>query len=139
MTYTVHDPEPLYAAIATRLASHTTKSVGLGEAPSGAAASVASEPYAVVYPLSERFDGSLADPHSIDIWLFQVTCVGGSTSHAQVMQRLARAALLGWAPTVAGLDTTPIRIASGSGILRDDSVQPSLFYSTDRFEIFTSR
>lgn len=138
MAYTAHDPTPFYAAVAARLASQTGKAVGRGEAPAGAVTNVSLEPYVIVYPQLELFEGSLSDPHIIDEFTFQLTCVGGTMAHAQWMQHASRAAVLGWSPTVAGLGTTPIRLTLGSGIARDDDIQPPVFYSTDRFECFTS-
>lgn len=138
MTYTAHNPGPLYAAVVARLEAQTSAEVGLSEAPVGAAKALGTAAYSVVHPLFEVFDGSLEDPHQIDVWTFQVTCVGGTAAHCQAMQHAARSALVGWAPTVAGLGTTKTRLVLGSGISRDDDVQPPAFFSTDRFEIFTS-
>ena len=44
------------------------------------------------------------------------------------------------APPKPGLGTTPIELADGSGITRDDGLSgnPTLFYSTDRFIAYTS-
>ncbi len=138
MTYTAHNPGPLYAAIVTRLETQTGAAIGRSEAPTGAAKALGTTAYAVVHPILESFEGSIGDPHQIDVYLFQVTSVGGSAAHAQAMQHAVRAALVGWAPTVTGRATTKIRLADGSGIARDDGVQPPAFFSTDRYEIFTS-
>ena len=138
MAYTAHNPTTIYADIVARLTSQTGKAVGESEAPAGAVQNASLEPYVIVYPQLELFEGSLSDPNIIDEFTFQLTCVGGTMAHAQWMQHSARAAVLGWAPTVAGFTPTPIRLVLGSGIARDDDVQPPVFYSTDRFECFTS-
>jgi hypothetical protein len=136
LAYTVHDPQAFFAAIVARIASSTGKTVGLAEAP---ASNV--YPYAVVYPLGdESSEGSLPDPTQAVTWSWQVTCVGTGAAGAQWMQQKVRAALHGHIPTVAGLGTTPIELADGSGITRDDGLSgnPTLFYSTDRFIALTS-
>jgi hypothetical protein len=138
MTYTAHNPVTLYAAVVTRLAAQTSAQVGLGEAPTGAAKTMGTAAYAVVYPLFELFEGTLGDPLDTDMWTFQVTCIGGSAAHAQAMQHAARSALVGWSPTVTGFGTSRVRLVAGSGISRDDDVQPPAFYSTDRFDTFAS-
>jgi len=134
MAYTVHDPEAFFAAIVARLISSTGKPIGLAEAPADT-----TYPYAVVYPLrDESSEGSLEDPTEMVVWAWQVTCVSDGPGGAQVMQRLARIALNGHIPVVAGVGTTPIEMPDGSGILPDNAARPTLFYSTDRFQCFTS-
>lgn len=134
MAYTVHDPQTFFAAILTRIATFTGKQVGLAVAPDNPV-----YPYAVVYPLTdEASDGGISDPAQIIVWAWQVTCVSDGGAGAQWMQHKVRQALHGHTPTVAGVDTNPIRLVDGSGISRDDTAQPPLFYSTDRFTAFTS-
>ena len=134
MTYTAHDPRLFYAPIVAQLAAATGKAIGEAAAPADV-----TTPYAVVYPLPDLGgEGPLTDPHQVVVWGFQVTGVGRTMEEATWMQHKIRAALLGWAPTVAGLGTTPIHLDSGSGILRDADVAPPLFYSTDRFAVHTS-
>lgn len=128
MVYTAHDPRLLYNAIATRLASETSRAIGDAQAPDGTL------PYAIVYPLTDNpGEGPLSDPHQVANQVFQVTCVGANMDSAQVLQKNVRAALLGWAPTVAGFGTFPVHLLDGSGVLRDDNVQPPLFTTADRF------
>jgi len=134
LPYTAHDPRVFFAAIVTRLVTSTGKNIGLAEAPA-----VTTYPYAVVYPLvDELSEGVLNNPTQAVTWAWQVTCVSDGPDGAQVMQHLARTALHGHIPVVTGLGTTPIELADGSGILRDDDVQPPLFYTTDRFIALTS-
>lgn len=136
MAYTVHDPQAFFAAILTRIASSTGRTVGLAEAPDSNPL-----PYAVVYPLvDESSEGALSDPSQIVTWAWQVTCVAAGAAGAQWLQQKVRTALHGFTPTVAGLGATPIELADGSGITRDDGLSgnPTLFYSTDRFVAYTS-
>lgn len=134
MAYTVHDPQAFYAAIVARIGTSTGKLVDLAKAPGNN-----TYPYAVVYPLDdESSEGALSDPTQIVTWAWQVTCVSNGAAGAQWMQQKVRAALHGFTPTVAGLGTTPIELVNGSGITRDDSLSPPLFYSTDRFTAYSS-
>lgn len=134
MPYTAHDPQAFFAAIVARIATSTGKQVGLAEAPENNA-----RPYAVVYPLlDEDSEGALNDPTQAVTWAFQVTCIADGAAGAQWMQKKVRDALHGHSPTVAGVGTTPIHLADGSGITRDDAISPPLFYSTDRFTALTS-
>lgn len=134
MAYTVHDPRLFFAPILTQIATSTGKNVGLGIAPADETL-----PYAVVYPQTDELsEGALSNPTQILVWSFQVTCVGETAVQAQWMQHKVRQALHGWTPTVAGLGTTPIELAEGSGLLRDDDPLPVRFYSTDRFTAYTS-
>ena len=134
MPYTIPDPQAFYAAIVTRVATVTGKPVGLAVAPANNV-----YPYAVVYPLSdESSEGVLSDPTQIVVWAFQVTCVSNGATGAHWMQRETREALHGHIPVVAGVGTTPIELADGSGITREDGPEATLFYSTDRFTAYTS-
>lgn len=133
MAYTVHDPQAFYAAIVTRVAT-TGRPVGLAVAPANTSGS-----YAVVYPLAdESSEGSISDPTQVVEWAFQVTCVAPGATGAHWLQREVREVLHGHIPVVAGVGTTPIELADGSGLTRDDAADPVLFYSTDRFTAYTS-
>ncbi|MCI0678526.1 MAG: hypothetical protein L0Z63_05735 [Actinobacteria bacterium] len=134
MTYTSNEPKPLFTAIVARLEASTGKSIGKANAPEDV-----TTPYAVVYPLPDvDSDGTLDDPDSDVWWGFQITGVGKDMDEAQWMQAEARAALLGWTPTVAGLELSPVELDSGSGITRDPDLRQPVFYSTDRFRVFSS-
>ena len=136
MAHTVHDTQTFFAAVVARIVASTGKTVGLAEAPDNN-----TMPYAVVYPLGdESSEGSLPDPTQAVTYSWQVTCVSDSAAGAQWMQTKTRTALNGFTPTVAGEGTTPIELADGSGITRDDALSgnPTLFYSTDRFIALTS-
>lgn len=133
MPYTSPDSEVFYAAIVARVAT-IGKPVALAVAPANNV-----YPYAVVYPLDdEATEGSLNDPTQAVTWAFQVTCVANGAQGAQWLQTKVREVLHGHAPVVTGIGTTPIHLADGSGLTRDDDVNPPLFYSTDRFTALTS-
>lgn len=130
MTVTVHDPRPVYDAIVARLVSETGEEVGEAQRPEGA-----TPPYSVVYPLPDRATfGTLTDANQISLQLFQVSCVGATMDEAQAMQTKVRAALLGWAPTVAGFTPNRIELDLGSGVRRDD--KGVVFITTDRFSMY---
>lgn len=134
MPFTAHDPRLFYDAIVAQIASSTGKTVGLAEAPTNNTL-----PYAIVYPLAdESSEGALSNPTQILTWAWQVTAVSNKAEAVQWMQHKVRVALHGFTPTVAGLGTTPIEMVDGSGVTRDDGVQPPLFYTTDRFTAYTS-
>lgn len=106
---TVHKPRLLYDAIRTRLASQTSKPVGEGKRPA-----TASTPYYVVRPFPDRASfGSQTDPNQIRLQTFLVFYVGNTMDAAQELQEDAQAALLGWAPTVAGCNPAPIELDLG--------------------------
>jgi hypothetical protein len=135
MAYTVHDPQPFFAAVLAQIAASTGKLAELAKAPANNV-----YPYAVVYPLvDESTEGGLDDPTNITTWAWQVTCVSDGAAGAQWMQHKVRVALHGFTPTVAGVGTTPIELIDGSGITRDDALSPPLYYSTDRFVAVTSK
>ena len=134
MTYTIHDPRLVYAAIITRLSSETGKNIGRVEAPSDR-----TTPYAVVYPITEFGDGtSLGDAHETVVYEFQVSCVGDTAEQAEWMVNQVRTALLGWTPTVSGRSFNPVEKSGQLGTTRDDSVQPPVFTAADTYTVFTS-
>lgn len=135
---TIPEPAPLWQAIIDRLRTSTGKSIGEADAP---ALVGRTSPYGVFYPSDdERTEGSLSDPLQIVVWAFQVTAVGTGMFQTAWFQRAVRAALIGWKPTVTGVGTTPIELLNGSGITRDDALSgnPTFFYSTDLFTVYTS-
>ena len=130
----IPDPQTFFAAVRGRISSSTAKPVGLAVAPT-----TNTFPYSVIYPLpDDATEGSLSDSLQAVWWSWQVTCVSNSAAGAQWMQYKVRQALQGYIPTVAGWGTTRIELVDGSGIARDDAVQPPLFYSTDRFTSLAS-
>lgn len=129
MTYTAHDPRPLYDAIIARLIAQTTRPIGDAGEPTSTAT-----PYAIVYSLSDApGEGPLNDPTQVLDDAFQVTSVGVSRQQAQWMQQKVRAALLGWTPTISGVGTFPVQPLSSSGVDRDTAISPPVYFTTDRF------
>lgn len=134
MTYTIHDPGLLYAAVVTRLASQTGKNIGRVEAPSDKTL-----PYAVVYPVDDSAPPtSLGDTQEVTVHEFQVTSVGATPQQAEWMQTKVRTALLGWVPTVTGYSFGRVDKIGGQPSQRDDGVQPAQFFATDDYTVFTS-
>ena len=134
MTYTANDPKAMREAFVTRITSQTSKNVGEGVAPEDR-----TTPYAVIYPLADQASmGTQADPDADVWWLYQITCVGADMDETQWMQDSVRSALLGWQPSVSGVTCSLVELQSGSGTTRDPSNDVPLFYSTDRFRVFTS-
>lgn len=140
MAFTALDPRIFYNAIVTRLTSETGKSIGEAEEPTVTLDSNSriTDPYGILYPLSENPFGPLSDSSESAEWRFQVTCVGRDMDQAQWMQQKVRAALLGWTPTVSGLATHAVLLLDGSGIERDTDFNPYRFYSSDRFQTTTN-
>lgn len=140
MAFTALDPRTFYDAIESRLTSETGMNIGVVEEPTVTldSNSKLTDPYAILYPLSENPFGPLSDSSESAEWRWQVTCVGRDRIQAQWMQQKVRAALLGWTPTVSGLDTHAVLLLDGSGIERDRDFTPHRFYSTDRFQTTTN-
>lgn len=91
------------------------------------------DPYAIVYPLSQSFDGGLgcSDADSDIGW--QVTCVGSSRAQCDWVVAKVNDALIGAVLTVSGRYVPRVRCTDVTGARRDDTTQPPLFISTPRF------
>ena len=142
MTYTANDPRSLIDTILARLTAETGLLVGDAEKPDGVVTTdeeLPVAPYLVVYPDDdEATDGTLDNPDSDVWWIFEVESVGGRRDQAQVGQAKTRSALLGWRPAPTGLAAGLVELETGSGVGRDDDVNPPLFSTGDRFRVFTS-
>jgi hypothetical protein len=108
--------------------------VGDGIAPTGAEAK-----YVVVYPIEGgNRTGTLAGPFDDAELVYQLTCVGDHRWQAEWVRDKAEAALLSGL-TVAGRHIPLVSPDEGdSGIRRDDSVTPALYYATPRYRIRTT-
>jgi len=62
-----------------------------------------------------------------------VHSVGSDPTQAQAVAERVYGQLLGFIPTVAGRRCTRVRAVSSQPSQRDDTVQPSVFYSVDEF------
>lgn len=133
MTYTVYDPRLLHDAIEARLEAQTGKPVGKGKRPAGA-----SPPYAVLRSTTGRqAEGSLDDPNQISYPTFIVFYVGDDSDEAQWMQQKARAALLGWRPTLTGFSPGPVELDLENVIDGPDLDGP-VHEIADRYFLFLS-
>lgn len=93
--------------------------------------------YAIVYPLSQEFDGSLGCPDTDADIAWQVTCVGATRRQADAVAHAVNTALVGNTLTVAGRSVPRMIRDGGSGARRDDSVQPAQFIATPRYSLMS--
>lgn len=119
--------------------------VGDGEQPAGSgwqgAVGLSSfVPYAVVHSLAGgRAGGSLSAPFDDADSLYQITCVGATREQAEAVGDRARAALVApGAVTLSGRSVCIVSIDVLNGCRRDDTVEPVVFITTDRFRIITT-
>jgi len=118
--------------------------VGDGEAPEsagwqGAQGTSTYIPYVDVHPTPGGLtDGPLNDPNT-DAWAdYQIISVGAVRRQAEVVGDAVRAAMLAAHLTVSGGRAVAyVRLDMLGGAIRDDSVQPSVFYVSDRWRILT--
>lgn len=90
-------------------------------------------PYAIVYPLTQDFDGSLGCPDTDSDFGWQVTCVGATRQQCDWVRNAVNEALIGQHLTVDGRVVHRVRADGGAGTRRDDTTQPPLFIATPRF------
>lgn len=118
--------------------------VGDGEAPTGhgwqgtpgASTFVG---YVTVYELTGGvLDGTIGRPDDDAAVVYQLTSVGHDRRQCKWVADKARAALLGAVLSLA--DRSVMRISSDmlGGTTRDDDVQPSVFFSPDRYRVWTT-
>lgn len=139
MTVTVPQLRPHAAAVVTVLtatlnAVSPAVPVGAGRKPDD----TTSDRWVVLYPLAAEYDGPVADYAADLTYTFQVTSVAATVEQAEWVADLARTALLGTDLTVAGRHCDPTSPTGGSGIQRDDDVNPPCFYRADTYTTYTS-
>jgi hypothetical protein len=118
--------------------------VGDGEAPDsagwqGAQGQSPYIPYVDVHPTPGGLtDGPISDPNT-DAWAdYQIISVGAVRRQAETVGDAVRAVLAATPPTVAaGRKVAYVRLDMLGGVIRDDSVQPAVFYVSDRYRILT--
>lgn len=94
--------------------------------------------WAVLYPLSPEYDGPIADDAADLSYNFQVTAVAPTVTECEWVADLVRTALLGTDLAVAGRHCDPTSPTGGSGIQRDDEVNPPCYYRADTYTTYTS-
>ncbi len=96
-------------------------------------------PYSVLYEVAGgSLGGPVARPYDDADQMYQVTSVGSTAEQARWMADKVRAALLGSVWAVAGRSTMRVGLDVTSGLLRDDDVQPPLYYCADRYRVTTT-
>lgn len=120
--------------------------VGDGEKPSaggwsGPAGQSTFAPYVVVYPLvGGSTSGTIAAPDADATPLYQLTSVGGTRAQAEWAADKARTVMLStsWWGDADGRKVIQVRVDMLGGARRDDLDQPPLWYSPDRYGVYTT-
>jgi hypothetical protein len=106
--------------------------VGDGKAPEGPL------PYAVVYDIAgPPLSGTLEEPNEDGELVYQVTCVGSTAEQARWMCDKVITTLLAGL-TVAGRRIALVSIDNTPSVLRDDDINPPVFFATPRFRLKTT-
>lgn len=108
--------------------------VGVGRKPDD----TSSTRWAVLYPLGAEFDGPIGDDAADLTYTFQVTSVADTVERCEWVADLVRAALINTDLTVTGRHCDPTSPTGGSGIQRDDGVNPPCYYRADTYTTYTS-
>jgi L-alanine-DL-glutamate epimerase-like enolase superfamily enzyme len=115
------------------------KAAGAGSAGwQGTRTQSAFVPYVVLYPIEGgRTYGPLSDNTDADS-LYQVTGVGSTRRQAELVADAARAALDGSHPDIDGRSVMLVTVDMLGGARRDDTVQPAVWITTDRFRVMST-
>jgi len=117
-------------AVITRLQALGV-TVGDAQAPTG------NPPYVVVYPVTGGDTyGPLGAQNDDAELIYQVTCVGTSRQQAQWLADKAMGLLSGI--TVTGRSLPLVTVETVPGVMRDDDVQPPIFWAAPRFRLFST-
>lgn len=96
------------------------------------------EGWVIVYPLTGgSFDGATDDPWGETLAPYQLQSVGATPEQCEWIADLARSTLMGASLSLTGRKVIQIAAAFSGGVLRDDDVQPPVYYTPDRFDIWT--
>jgi len=139
MARSIAKRRPFTAAIVTHLSTHTGQPVGVGQAPDYSGTTPV-YPYCVVYTLDDRtWDGPIADGQADAYQRIQVTVVGKTQEQCEALADLVHDSMLNQLlPTVDGRRPVLIDLDDGGQVLRDDAVQPPVFFAPLVFEILTT-
>lgn len=141
---TVVARSPHTAALLDALTDRQLLPVGDGEAPDdggwqGAPGQSDFVAYLVLHMLTGgSTDGSLGDPQCDAAIAFQVTAVGYTREQCEDAAGSARDALYESPIDVDGRGAEHVRDDGWGGARRDDTVDPSLFISTERYRFITN-
>ena len=104
----------------------------------GAAGQSAFKAYLILHTLPGMLDGPVADANADLDGVWQVTAVGATQEQCEKAADLARTALLTQTITIASRAVDRISVDQLNGTRRDDTVQPPVWISTDRFRLATT-
>jgi hypothetical protein len=96
-------------------------------------------PYAVLHNIGGRADGPIDDPSADALSTYQVTGVGATREQAEWVADTARQALL--PPGAIESDDCTVQLVTVDrfgGCRRDDTVEPVVWMTSDRFDIQTT-
>lgn len=96
-------------------------------------------PYCVLYAIPSMTDGSIANPDEDANHIYQVTAVGETADQAEALADLARRAM----NATTSIDDDARQVVQSkcvliTGVVPDDTVQPRLWMSADRFGVTTT-
>lgn len=130
----VHAPLPLTDAIISAL-QRAGLSVGDAIRPDP----LPSQGYVVVYPLTGgTANGPIGHPDDDASVIYQLTSVGRIRKECEWVADKARRALLAASLPIGDRMVVRVGVDMLGGILRDDDVQPPVFYSPDRYRVMTT-
>lgn len=118
--------------------------VGDGEAPvghgwQGTAGQSAFVGYVTVYELTGgNLDGSIGRPDDDASIVYQLTSTGASRKQCEWVADKAHTTLLGAPLSITGRQVQRVAVDMLGGTIRDDDVQPPVFWSPDRYRIWTT-
>lgn len=143
MTTTLPKRSPQHTAIVDRLEAtgiavgdgHVPDDVGWQEAPGGSKFVA----YLTVHAIpGGSVDGPIDRPDDDSAWIWQVTAVGGNREQCDWAGDTARVALLDTPLTIAGRSACRLTIDTPDGAHRDDTVQPRVWMSAERYALITT-
>ncbi len=131
----VHAARPL-----TDVIVFTLQSAGLvvGDAvrPSAATATAG---YVVVYSLpGGSIDGTLGAPNDDASVMYQLTSVGADRRQCEWVADRARQVILSAVMPLTDRIISPVMVDMLGGTIRDDDIQPPVWYSPDRYRVMTT-
>lgn len=95
--------------------------------------------YVTVYELTGgTLDGTIGLPDDDASLLYQFTATGATRKQCEWVADKARTTILASSLLIAGRQVQRVTVDMLGGTTRDDSVQPPVFFSPDRYRIWTT-